>query len=637
MKRFSPMFAGGAICTIGLVGFAAVERSGRQKTDAVPEIAAPVLAEGSPLKVHSFMTEGQEGALRINFGDLDLLKLADVPAITPECVNAIPDSITELAGKIVRLRGFMKQKSVATDIPQFLFVRSTDMCCFSPMGRVDHLAEFDPQIGNDDRLHRTEAIRCCGTISKSKGSFPSCIIWMTPSSFIKGNLSCTCNAPGERGTSVPWWARVNLTLCVQVTQAQQVSATSGYARLKFGVWRRKSKMNRIQNTFLSCFALVLVALALLAPMPATACPYCEPTLTLTEQFSKADAAILVQWVSAEMPTKEKLGSTTYEIVQVARAPAKTVEKGKKITLERYRQGKPGDLAVLFGSLFRSDTIDWSSPLEISAAGFKFLIEAPSFDAPQDVRLAYYLKFLENSDPMIAADAFGEFANAAYKDVVSIAKQFPHDSLRKWVKSPKTLPTRINLYGLMLGLCGDDEDAKLMQAKIVEETTDFRLGIDGLMGGYLVLTGEKGLEVLEQAKILNKSTKVPFSETYSAMTALRFMWTYGHGKIPPERLKASMRLLLDRPEISDLVISDLARWKDWSIQEKLRELYGAEAYDSPSIKRSIVRFMISSTKDVPAGGGEAPGKHVAEGARYLDELRKKDPKIVNEAERYFFLQ
>jgi hypothetical protein len=396
-------------------------------------------------------------------------------------------------------------------------------------------------------------------------------------------------------------------------------------------------MKRIQTISLCCFSLALVLPALCTSTPVTACPYCEPSLTLTEQFSKADAAILVHWVSAEMPSKEKLGSTTYEIVQVARAPAKTVEKGKKITLERYRQGKPGDLSMVFGSRFRSDTLDWGSPLDISAAGFKFLVEAPTFDSPQSERLAYYLKYLENSDAMIAADAFGEFANAAYKDIVPMAPHFPRDSLRKWVNDPKTLPTRINLYGLMLGLCGNDEDAKMMQTKIVEETTDFRLGIDGLMGGYLVLTGEKGLEVLEQAKILNKSTKVPFSETYSAMTALRFMWTYGHGKIPPERLKASMRLLLDRPELCDLVIADLARWKDWSIQEKLRELYGAEAFDSPSIKRSIVRYMIASTKDVPAGGGEAPGKHVAEGARYLEELRKKDPKTVNEAERYFFLQ
>jgi hypothetical protein len=394
-------------------------------------------------------------------------------------------------------------------------------------------------------------------------------------------------------------------------------------------------MKRLTTILLAWSAIALLVVALALPTPAAACPYCVPTLTLTEQFSKADAALLVKWVSAEMPTKEKLGSTTYEIVQVARTPAKTLEKGKKITLERYRQGKPGDLSMVFGSLFRTDSIDWGSPLDISAAGFKFLVEAPSFESPQGVRLAYYLKFLENSDAMIASDAFGEFANAAYKDVVPLAKDFPRDSLRKWVGDPKTLATRINLYGLMLGLCGDEDDAKMMEAKILENTSDFRLGIEGLMGGYLVLTGEKGLEVLEQAKIANK--QVVFSEVYNVMTALRFMWTYGNGRIPHERLKASMRLLLDRPEISDLVISDLARWKDWSIQAKLRELYGTEAYDQPSIKRSIVRFMIASIKDVPAGGGEAPGKHVSEGARYLEELRELDPKTVSDAERYFYLQ
>ncbi|MBS0264012.1 MAG: hypothetical protein JSS02_18900 [Planctomycetes bacterium] len=382
-------------------------------------------------------------------------------------------------------------------------------------------------------------------------------------------------------------------------------------------------------------SLAALLLAMAWPVPVSACPYCEPTLTITEQFAKADVAVLVKWVSAEMPTKEKLGSTTYEIVDVARAFGKTTEKGKKITLERYRQGKPGDLSMVFGSKFRGDSIDWGAPLDISDAGFKFLVEAPKFEEKPDVRLKYYLKFLENSDAMIAADAFGEFANAAYKDVVPLAKDFPRDSLRKWVNDPKTLATRINLYGLMLGLCGDDEDAKMMEAKIVEETTDFRLGIDGLMGGFLVLTGERGLEVLEKSKIINK--KVPFSETYSAMTALRFMWTYGNGKIPGDRLKQSMRLLLDRPEVSDLVIADLARWKDWSVQDKLRGLYGAEEYNIPSIKRAIVRYMISSTKDVPEGGGEAPAKHVVDGKRHLEELRKLDPKTVTEAEKYFFLQ
>jgi hypothetical protein len=98
----------------------------------------------------------------------------------------------------------------------------------------------------------------------------------------------------------------------------------------------------------------------------------------------------------------------------------------------------------------------------------------------------------------------------------------------------------------------------------------------------------------------------------------------------------MRLLIDRPELADLVIADLARWKDWSLQSRLIELYGTEEYNVPSIKRAIIRYMIASTKDVPSGGVEKVPEHAAAGAKYLQRLREKDPKMVNEAERFFFL-
>lgn len=93
---------------------------------------------------------------------------------------------------------------------------------------------------------------------------------------------------------------------------------------------------RIVKTLLAGAAICAAVLfAALSPLPATACPFCSaPTLTLAEQYAKADAAVLAKWLSGEMPGKERLGSTTYEIVQVARTPLKSVEKGKKITLER---------------------------------------------------------------------------------------------------------------------------------------------------------------------------------------------------------------------------------------------------------------------------------------------------------------
>jgi hypothetical protein len=394
-------------------------------------------------------------------------------------------------------------------------------------------------------------------------------------------------------------------------------------------------MTRSRIAVGGAFLLAAMVLSSLAPAPAGACPFCStPSLTFSEQYSKADAAVLVQWVGGEVPKGDKLGTTTFEIVQAARAPSASVQKGKKITLDRYREGKKGDLALLLGSRIKDEVIEWGSPLDVTEASYKYIVQAPSLEAPPEKRLAYYLKYLEFADPDVAADAYSEFAGAPYKDVVALTKEMPREKLREWIVSSNVSPARIGLYGMMLGLCGTPSDLPLMEKKIVENVDDFRLGIEGVMGGYLLLSGEKGLEVIEKTKILDR--KVPFSETYAAMQALRFMWTYGNGVIPAERLKETMRRLLERPELADLVIVDLTRWKDWGLQERLYKIYGTEEYSIPSVKRAIIRYMIASTKDVPAGSGESTPGHAVEGARYLELLRDRDAKMVNEAEKFFFL-
>jgi hypothetical protein len=374
----------------------------------------------------------------------------------------------------------------------------------------------------------------------------------------------------------------------------------------------------------------------LAPTDAPGCPFCSaPSLTLTEQYAKADAAVLVEWVSGVKPKGDQPGSTTFRIVEVTRTPFKSLDKGKEITIERYRAAKKGDLSVLLGSRTKGELIEWGAPLDVTEAVYRYIVEAPSPEATPEKRLGYFVKFLEYGDPLIANDAYAEFANAPYKDIVPLANQFPRENLRKWIANPETSATRLGLYGLMLGLCGTDEDVALMEKKIVDVTEEYRLGIDGVMGGYLLLAGEKGLETIEKTKLLDR--KVVFGETYAAMQALRFLWTYGNGRISAERLRASMRLLLDRPDVADLVITDLARWKDWSIQPRLMEIYGTEEYNVPSIKRAVIRFMIASTKDVPSGGAARKmPQHATDGAQNLAKLREKDPKMVSEAERFFYL-
>jgi hypothetical protein len=423
---------------------------------------------------------------------------------------------------------------------------------------------------------------------------------------------------------------------------------------------------------------------------ARCCPFCSaPSLTLAEQMAQADAAVLVQWVGGKKATDKTAGETVYEIRQIVRNHKNELKVEGRVTLPRYRESKVGDLFLLVGS--KGTTIEWASPLEVTETSFNYVAQAPYPEMPTVKRLEYYVKFLEYPDQMISNDAYGEFANAPYADITQLSEKLPREKIRGWIINKDTPATRMGLYGLLIGLSGTDEDAKILSKKILEKTEDFRLGIDGLMSGYLLLTGEKGLSVLDEHKLKNRD--VPFSETYAAMQALRFMWKYSEGRIEKSRLRASMRILLDRPELADLVIADLARWKDWEVQDRLMALYiqalastpeeeatedaaskdksektedapkkdvfqtawkeafgdqkweGAgsqgDAFNVPSIKRAIVRYMLVSTKDVPdeatSGKESVLPAHAKKGQKYVDMLRKLDEKTVAQAERFFFLK
>lgn len=387
---------------------------------------------------------------------------------------------------------------------------------------------------------------------------------------------------------------------------------------------------------------------------AISCPFCSaPSLTLSEQVAQADAVVLVKWTGGRPAKLSDAGSTELEVVEVVHQPdGSKLAPGSPIVLIRHRTAKPGDQFMLFGTKVES-AIEWGSPLEVTKSAYDYMRNSPKPGVEATERLKYFLKYLEAEDKMIGDDAFGEFANAAYSDVAKLAKELPRDQLRKWLTSKDVSPGRLGLYGMMLGLCGNNDDVKLMETKITEQSDDFRLGVDGIMGGYLLLTGDKGLELIEREKLTNM--KAPFSETYAAMQAVRFMWQYGDGRISADRLRQSMRLLLDRPELADLVIADLSRMKDWSVQDKLMKLYDEEG-NIPSVKRAIVRYMLSSTKDtgekktdVADAGGPSTGPssdqtvvaelpaHVIKGQQCLEELEKKDPKTVNEAKRFFLLK
>jgi len=393
--------------------------------------------------------------------------------------------------------------------------------------------------------------------------------------------------------------------------------------------------SRIVLTSKSCLTVVTIVSMFNFADIAAACPICGvPTVTVAERFARADAALLAEWVSVRGAQGKTPETTAFEIVQTPRNPEKAFKTGERIDVPVYAQGKSGDLYLLLGRKDEKLGIKWENPLPVSETSFQYIVQAPPLETPAEKRLAYFVKFLEYPDVTIANDAFAQFVNAPTKDIAAVSGKLPKDKIRRWLADSKTPINRQAGYGLMLGLCGEADEARFLEQRIGAIEPDRQVGIEGLMFGYLLLTGENGLAKLEKTYL--GDSKAEDGMAYAAVLAIRYYWTYGNGKITPEKLQAAMRRLLDRPTFAESAIKDLARWKDWSLHERLMKLYDSKEGTDASTRKAIITYMIASTKDAPQDAAGAP-PHVRAGRKCLEELRQRDPKLVAEAERFFFVQ
>ena len=70
-------------------------------------------------------------------------------------------------------------------------------------------------------------------------------------------------------------------------------------------------MQQRRSFFLAGLTFLCLALALFLPAPAGACPFCSaPSLTLSEQYARADAALLDTYEPERIAFARRLVSTT---------------------------------------------------------------------------------------------------------------------------------------------------------------------------------------------------------------------------------------------------------------------------------------------------------------------------------------
>ena len=383
----------------------------------------------------------------------------------------------------------------------------------------------------------------------------------------------------------------------------------------------------------SRIAVLMLAISSLLIVPfaqSLACPFCSAvSLTFSQEINQSDAAVIARLV--EPPPASSLGPNAegplprakFEVVDVLKGEdllrsTNMLDAETLIDAIMLEVTTPGDLYLIMG--IEPPEFIWSNPIAINERAVTYLKTLDELPESGPDRLAFFQQYLEDEDDVLTRDAYDEFAIAPYDDVRGLENRMDPTALLQWIKTPKIPSNRRRLYATMLGICGTPADASeiekiLLGEELGDDSSDLRSGLDALIACYVVLVGPAGLDLIDKLFLDRSSRDIPFTETYAAVMALRFLGEESEN-IPRDRVLESLRLLLNEPKLADLVIADLARWQDWSVIEKLTTIYVDATPENIFVREPIVNYM----KACP----------LPEAASALVKLREIDPDAVRRA-------
>jgi len=355
-----------------------------------------------------------------------------------------------------------------------------------------------------------------------------------------------------------------------------------------------------------------------------ACPLCEAigTQTLSEQIEEADVAVIAKLASISAPqeaptlSRKLVPQAVFRTDQIIKSSPENSQQIVRLSFSR--EAKPGSLFLLTGVRTDNDEkIQWAAPVRLTTRSVPYVIKLPTLPKQGPQRLAFHQAFLENEEELLASDSYDEFARAPYADIKAFKDKIDRQQLVSWIQSPEMPATRKRLYLMMLSVCGTDAEIPMLERLLEQENRKAKAGFDSIIACYLTLTGPRGLQTVDDLFLHN--TAAAYVDTYATIMALRF-----HASetdvIPRERILASLRLVLNRPQMADLVIPDLARWQDWSAMDRLVAMFKKVNTTSSWSRIPIINYL----RACPLPKAKA----------HLAELKQLAPEAFEQADTLF---
>jgi hypothetical protein len=406
--------------------------------------------------------------------------------------------------------------------------------------------------------------------------------------------------------------------------------------------------------------LIVLVAALLAATAATraaACPFCNAAMqTLSQEIESADVALIAQLIEP-MPTSadgfpsEAGDAAKFRVVEVLRGGDR-LEGAKEINVVYFGDDDPEKRFFITGLAgVTGPGLDWTTPVPLVPRSVEYLRQLPTLPAEGADRLAFFQEYLEDEEPLLAQDAYDEFARTPYSDVEKLGPRMKRDRLLGWIQDSRVGPSGRRLYLCMLSICGQREDIALLEelmnydyaliapgvaAAIAASTASFpsagvglldealhaearrkRESLDAMIFCYIKLVGPDGLALVNRLFLGNP--KVEYKQLYSAIMALRLL---GEENImPQDKLLESMRLALDHPDLADQVIADLTRWEDWEVMPRLVSMF-KNSKEGDWIRPPVASYLLTAA--------EVPGEVGEQATAALAELEALDPETVKGA-------
>lgn len=370
--------------------------------------------------------------------------------------------------------------------------------------------------------------------------------------------------------------------------------------------------------------LLAASLLALAPGLAAACPFCSAIApTFSEEIASSAVAVVAKMTKAAPPQKLTPSGTPdptepskarFEIVEVLKGQ-EHLGQTRSFEAIYFGEAPVGGTFLVMG--LDPPQINWATPIAANQRVVTYVRNGMKLPKEGPDRLVYFMQFFEDSDEMLSRDCYDEFARAPYAEIKKIKDQMPHAKLVEWIKNPQVQASRRRLYLTFLALCGTQPDAQMLEDMMKSKDDRAKRALDAMVAAYLTLKGPAGLPLIEELFLKNKDAE--YTETYAAIQALRF-----HGQeetvVPRERLAQSLRLMLERPQLADIVVPDLARWQDWSVMPKLVELFKKADEQTSWIRVPVINYL-RACPDPKA-------------KTYIAELEKIDPDAVKRANTFF---